>query len=353
MSRFFSQRLSSLVPYTPGEQPQDMQYIKLNTNESPFPPAPKVRQVLEERAELLRLYSDPECKVVRKETSRVFGVPEDWIIMNNGSDETLNFAFMAFADDSHPLVFPDITYGFYPVFADLNHIPYTEIPLTEDYEIRPEEYYGIGKTICLANPNAQTGVALPAAAIEEIVKRNPDNMVIIDEAYVDFGGESVVPLVKKYDNLLVIGTFSKSRSFAGGRLGFGIGRPELIADLNTIRYSTNPYNINSLTEYAGAAILKENDYYMNNCKKIMANRSYASDALRALGFRVLPSCSNFILAGDGPVDGETLYQKLKAMGVLVRHFDKERIRNYCRITVGTREQMDILLDKVKTILAEV
>ena len=274
MSRFLSERLSGLTPYTPGEQPKDMKYIKLNTNESPFPPSKAVSEAAAVEAEKLMLYSDPESSALRAKLAEVYGVRPTQVVVTNGSDEVLNFSFMAFSDEKSPLIFPEITYGFYPVFAELNRIPYTEIPLKSDFTIDVNDYIGKNKTVVIANPNAPTGIALSLANIEEIVKSNPDNVVIIDEAYVDFGAESAVSLVDKYENLLVIQTFSKSRSMAGARLGFAIGNERLIADLNTIRYSTNPYNVNRMTEMAGVAALSDNDYYMNNCKTIIENREW-------------------------------------------------------------------------------
>ena len=352
MSRFFSKKFESLVPYTPGEQPQDMQYVKLNTNESPFPPSPSVIEAAARECGRAQLYSDPDCKALTKKLAELYGVGTDQVILTNGSDEVLNFAFMAFADEGHPLVFPDITYGFYPVFAEINRLPYGEIPLTEDFSIDPEDYIGVGKTVVIANPNAPTGKVLPLSEIERIVASNPDNVVIVDEAYVDFGAESAVSLIDRYDNLLVTQTFSKSRSMAGARLGFGIGNAKLIADLHTLRYSTNPYNVNRMTEAAGVAALNDNDYYMNNCKTIASNRAYVTDALRSMGFEVLDSKANFVFAKSDRIGGEALYRALKEKGVLVRHFTKERIREYNRITIGTVEQMEILLDRIRQILEE-
>lgn len=347
MSKFFSQKYSSLVPYTPGEQPQDKKYVKLNTNESPFPPSDAVKEAVKDEAGKLQLYSDPECVALRKKAAEIFGVNDDEIIMTNGSDEVLNFAFMAFADEKNPLRFADITYGFYPVFAQLNHIPYTEIPLKDDFRIDPNDYKSVNQTVVIANPNAPTGLALSLDAIESIVASNPNNIVIIDEAYIDFGGQTAVPLIKKYDNLLVTGTFSKSRSMAGARLGFGIGNAGLIADLNTVKYSTNPYNVNRLTAAAGIAALQENDYYMNNCKTIQENRVRTTAELEKLGFTVLPSKANFIFAKSDKIDGEQLYLTLKEKGILIRHFTKERIKEYNRITIGTAEQMKIFIAAVK------
>ena len=350
MSRYFTEKFASLTPYTPGEQPRDMQYVKLNTNESPFPPSPGVLAAVAQQCGKLQLYSDPESTALRAKLAEVYGVSHKQVIVSNGSDEVLNFAFMAFADQQSPLVFPDITYGFYPVFAQLNNIPYTQIPLKKDFSIDVQNYMGIGKTVVIANPNAPTGLCLPLTDIEAIVKSNPDNVVIIDEAYVDFGGESAVSLVDRYENLLVVQTFSKSRSMAGARLGFAIGNEKLIEDLNTIRYSTNPYNVNRMTEFAGVAALEENSYYMENAQTIMENRSWATKQLESLGFSVLDSKANFIFAKSDKIEGEKLYQQLKKRGVLVRHFTKDRIAQYNRITIGTMEQMQILVNTIKEIL---
>ena len=352
MSRFLSSRHAALTPYTPGEQPRDMQYVKLNTNESPFPPSPAVVRAAEAEAASANLYCDPECTELRKKASALWNVAPENLLPVNGSDEILYFAFLAFCDEKRPIAFPDISYGFYPVYADFLHIPARPIPLREDYSIDPADYRELGMNIVIANPNAPTGMTLSAAQVEEIVSSNPDNVVIIDEAYVDFGGESCVPLIHKYDNLLVTQTFSKSRSLAGARLGFGIACPELIRDLNTVKYSVNPYNVNRMTQAAGAAAIDDNGYYMKNCDTIVRNREYTSAALRELGFRVLPSCSNFLFAEHPCVPGDELYRALKARGVLVRHFPKERIDSFTRITVGTREQMDILLNNIRAILAE-
>ena len=353
MSRFFSTKYQNLKAYTPGEQPRDMQYIKLNTNESPFPPSPSVAEAVAAEAGKLALYSDPECTELVAEASKVFGVDKSQILMTNGSDEILNFAFMAFCDAEHPIVFPDITYGFYPVFAELNGIPYEKIPLKDDFSIDVNDYIGIGKNIVIANPNAPTGLTLLLDEIEQIVKTNPDNIVIIDEAYVDFGAESAIALINKYDNLLVTQTFSKSRSMAGARLGFGIGASSLIADMQTIKYSTNPYNVNRMTMAAGAAALRENDYYMDNCQKIADVREYTKNELENLGFFVTDSKANFLFAKSDRIDGEVLYKELKKRGVLVRHFTTEKIAQYNRITVGTKEQMDVFLAKTREILKEV
>ncbi len=352
MSRFFSRRLEKLVPYTPGEQPRGMQYIKLNTNESPFPPSPAVMEAAKAEAGRLQLYSDPTCRELTDKLASLYGVAPEQVILTNGSDEVLNFAFMAFADEEHPLVFPEITYGFYPVFAELNRIPYKEIPLKEDFSVDYRDYLHLnGKTIVIANPNAPTGLCLTLAEIEKIVQSNPDGVVVIDEAYVDFGAESAVALVDKYENFLVTQTFSKSRSLAGARLGFGIGNRTLSADLHTVRYSTNPYNVNRMTAAAGYAALCDNDYYMANCRTIMENRAYTAEALRELGFEVLPSLTNFVFAKTDRMSGEALYRELKRRGILVRHFSKASITDYNRITIGTKEQMEAFISTVSDILA--
>lgn len=352
MSKFFSGRHAALIPYTPGEQPQDMQYVKLNTNESPFPPSAGVLDAALREAGKLQLYSDPTSGELTRKMAQHMGVSPDRVLMTNGSDEALYFAFMAFGDEAHPMVFPDITYGFYPVYADLFHIPYEEKPLKDDFSIDAGEYRNVGKTVVIANPNAPTGRCLPLSVIEEIVKSNPENLVLIDEAYVDFGGESAVPLTLRYDNLLVVGTFSKSRSMAGARLGYAIASPAIIADMNTVKYSLNPYNVNRVTAAAGVAALEEDEYYKNNCKTIMENREWTARELETLGFDVIPSKTNFLFAKAPGVSGEAMYLGLKKRGVLVRHFTLERIKEYNRITIGTREQMELFLAKTKEILKE-
>ena len=268
------------------------------------------------------------------------------------SDEALNFAFMAFCDEKKSIVFPDITYGFYPVFAKLNGIPYQTIPLRENFGIDVQDYMSIGKNIVIANPNAPTGLCLSLSQIEEIVKSNPENVVIIDEAYVDFGGESCVGLIDKYENLLVVQTFSKSRSLAGGRLGFAVGNEKLIADLNTVKYSTNPYNVNRMTAVAGIAAMRATEWFEDNCKTICENRAYVTERLREIGFTVLDSKANFVFAKSNAVDGKTLYAELKKKGVLVRRFDVERIKDFIRVTIGTKAQMDVFLAKTKEVIKE-
>lgn len=352
MSRFRDSKFSLLKEYVPGEQPQDKKYIKLNTNESPFPPSPLViSSVNAEEVSKLNLYSDPECKILKKTVAERYGVKTENVFLSNGSDEILNFAFMLYGN-VNGTVFPDISYGFYKVFSDLYNIKYDAIPLTESFEINPEDYKNTNKFVVIANPNAPTGVALSLDVIEDIIRSNPDNVVLIDEAYVDFGAESALSLIDKYNNLIVCRTYSKSRSLAGARLGFAFASKELIADLELIRNSTNPYNINRLTQIAGTACIREDEYYMNACKEIQKVREYTRAELLKLGFEVLESKANFLFAKLNEIDGNELYLKLKGRGVLVRHFTSERICQFNRITIGTKEQMDIFLETVKTIMEE-
>ncbi|MBQ6513881.1 MAG: histidinol-phosphate transaminase [Clostridia bacterium] len=351
MSRFFSEKYLDLEPYVPGEQPKDQQNIvKLNTNENPYPPMPEVTEAVAAASSKLYLYSDTECVELRKALAKRLDVSTDELLMTNGSDEILNFAFMAFCDNHIPAVFADITYGFYPVFAAINRVPYEVIPLKEDLTIDITDYYHKAGTIFIANPNAPTAIALRAREIEEILKRNPYNVVVVDEAYVDFGAESCVPLIRRYDNLLVTQTFSKSRSMAGARLGMGIGNPDLIRDLNTVKYSTNPYNVNMLTSAAGVASLRHDEYNRENSLKIMDTRDQYGRILRGMGFEMTESQTNFFFARHPDIPGEELYLELKKRGVLIRHFNVERIKDYNRITIGTPEQMDRLVEEIKAIL---
>jgi len=352
MSRFFSEKYNTLVPYVPGEQPQDRSYVKLNTNESPFPPSPLAVREAAGAAATLQLYSDPECHLLKEEFRRAYGVEKDRVLFSNGSDLLLNLAFMAFCDGERGAAFPALSYGFYPVFAQISCVPYTEIPLRADFSIAPEDYVGLGKTIVIANPNAPTGLALGVEEIERIVRGNPDNVVVIDEAYVDFGAESCLPLTERYDNLLVIQTFSKSRSMAGARLGFAVGDPALIADLNAVKYSTDPYNVNRMTMAAGVGALRDEAYTRQNCRTIRENRAFTARELKALGFSMTESVTNFLFAAHPAISGGELYRELKARGVLVRYFDRPDTRAYVRITVGTMEQMRILIDTIREILEE-
>ena len=348
MSRYFSKKYEGLVPYVPGEQPKDRRYIKLNTNESPFPPSKKAIAAAHEAAKSLQLYSDPTASKLHAAIAATVGCDENMILATNGSDEILNFAFMAFCDDGHPAIFPDITYGFYEVFAEINRVPYEKIPLKDDFSIDTEALSGRKATVFLANPNAPTGILLPLCEVERIVK-STDGVVVVDEAYIDFGGESAISLLAKYDNLLVTRTFSKSRSMAGARLGFGVANPALIADLVAMKYATNPYNVNAMTMAAGLGCLADEDYTEKNCRAIIENRAYLEESLRSLGFDMTESYANFLFAKHPSFAGETLYLSLRERGILVRYFNKARIRDYLRITVGSRAECDALINALSEI----
>lgn len=353
MSRFLDERLASLTPYVPGEQPRDMRYVKLNTNESPFPPSPRVAEALsKERINRLNLYPDPEALGLRCALAEHYGLRESRIIMGNGSDELLAFCFMAFCGQGRGVAYPAVSYGFYPVYARLCCLNALEIPLRDNFTVCPSDYFWLGRTIVIANPNAPTGIALPRVQLESIAAANPDNVVIVDEAYVDFGAESALPLIEKYENLVVIQTFSKSRNLAGMRLGFAAANEALIGDLNTIKSSFNPYNLSRLACLAGEAAVRDRLYFAECTGRIMRTREELSKALRALGFTVLPSSANFVFAAPPRMSGGEYYLALKARGVLVRYFDKSGLRDFVRITVGDDAQMRVLLDKTAEILEE-
>ena len=351
MSRFLNERYQAMEAYTPGEQPRDMQYIKLNTNESPYPPAPAVVEAMTgEQVELLRLYSDPTAKGLKEKLAGLYGMKPENVFVSNGSDEVLNFAFMAFG--ARGAVFPDISYGFYEVYAQLYGIPAEKIPLEADFSVDYKKNCEKNRLVVIANPNAPTGMTIPVSEIEEIVKSNPDAVVLIDEAYVDFGGETCLPLIGQYDNLLVTRTFSKSRCLAGGRLGYAFASPGIIADLEKIKYSTNPYNINRLTLLLGEATVDAQDYYQSRCREIEDTRAWTAARLEELGFQVLPSKANFIFVKTDKMDGGELYRKLKERGILVRHFTNPRICQFNRVTIGTKAQMQTFIHTVKEVLYE-
>jgi len=351
MSRFLNDEYQALAAYVPGEQPRDMEYIKLNTNENPYPPAPGVVKAMTAReVELLRLYSDPSCKGLKDKLAQLYGVESENVFVCNGSDEALNFAFMCFGGKG--LVFPDITYGFYTVFGDLYGGNYREIPLKEDFSLDYLDFCNQNKMVVIANPNAPTGLSIPRWQIEEILKSNPDNVVLIDEAYIDFGGESALPLIEKYDNLLIVRTFSKSRCLAGGRLGYALASKALIADLEKLRYCTNPFNVDRLALKLGEATVEEEAYYQDITAKIIESRAWTEEQLRILGFEVIPSQTNFVFARTDKIEGEKLYLELKKRGILVRHFGNPRITQFNRITIGTQAQMERFIEVTKDILSE-
>ena len=352
MSKFLSKEASRLAPYTPGEQPQDQQYVKLNTNESPFPPSPKVVKAIS-RAELLKLnlYSDPTCGQLVQALAKRYELQPENVITGNGSDEILAFAFRAFCGEGKPLAYADITYGFYKSQVALFGLEAKVIPLREDFTLNVDDYMDFPGTIVITNPNAPTGIPVPRTDIQRLLEADPDRVVIVDEAYVDFGAESCVPMIYRYDNLLVVQTMSKSRSLAGGRVGFALGSSELIAALNRVKYSFNPYNVNRLSIIAGAAAVEDEDYFQSCCASIRQNRAWTTDKLAGLGFTVLPSQANFIFAKSDKLSGENLYQGLKKHGVLVRWWaDSGRIQDYVRITIGSMEQMERLANEIARLL---
>lgn len=351
MSRFFHPKFKALSPYAPGEQPLDRPFVKLNTNESPFPPAPGVLEAVTKAVPRLNLYPDNNCAGLRNAMAARYQVESDQVFLGNGSDEILAFCFQGFCPDG--AAYADISYGFYPVYAQFYQIKSQVIPLAEDFTVRPNNYVGLEKTIFIANPNAPTGLALPRDEIASILHWNRSSLVVVDEAYVDFGAESVVPLVNDYDNLLVVGTFSKSRSLAGGRLGYAIGNSSVISDLKLIKYSFNPYNINSLTQAAATAAVQDEDYFCECTRKIIKTRAHAQQVLRKMGFFCTDSSANFIFATHPKIPAEQIHHRLRDAGVLVRWFNKPRISNHLRITVGSDQEMEILYEAldlaVKTI----
>ena len=346
-----SSRFDDLEAYTPGEQPRDMKYIKLNTNESPYPPSPEVIEAVS-AAEVskLNLYPDPTAKGLKQKLADRYGVKPENVFVSNGSDDILNFAFMAFCDDKTGVIYPSVSYGFYEVYADLYRLDAVAAALKEDFTIDPKDYHNAGRTVVIANPNAPTGILLTLEDIRGILDSNRDNVVLIDEAYIDFGGESCVALTREYDNLLVVRTFSKSRCLAGARLGFAIANEGLIADLEKIKYSTNPYNINRLSLIAGERAIDSDGYYSDHCKDIIKAREYTVAELKKRGFTLTDSYANFVFAKHKSMGGEELYLELKKRGVLVRHFSKEIIKDYNRITIGTKEQMAALISAIDDIL---
>lgn len=350
MSRFLVEKHAGLKPYIPGEQPQNGTFIKLNTNESPFEASPKARAKATSALARLQRYPDPDIRILTQKLADHFGLDGSNVLVGNGSDEVLNFAFMAFCDENCPAVFPDITYGFYPVFAMMNGIPSIEIPLKEDLSIDTADYRGVKGTLFIANPNAHTGIALGRDEIEAMVEANPDNLVVVDEAYVDFGAESSVELINRYDNIMVIQTMSKSRSLAGARVGYALGNSGLIRDLNTLRNSTNPYNINAVSMAAAEGVLEDEEYTAGNCRLIMENRDYTAGELKRLGFQLTESLGNFVFMKHPDMDGGKIYEEMKKRGVLIRHFDKERIKDYNRVTIGSREQMESFIKTLEEIL---
>ncbi len=347
MSRFFSNSLKDLVPYTPGEQIAG-KFIKLNTNESPFPPSPMVlNKVCVEEIEKLNLYSDPSASFLVNSIANYYGIKKENVAVGNGSDEILAFIFRGFGDNG--FVCPSVTYGFYPVFAKFFGIDLETVPMKEDLSIDLKKFFDSKKNIIIANPNAQTGTYICLEEIEKLVAYDRNRLVVIDEAYIDFGGESAVSLVDKYDNLIVVQTFSKSRNLAGGRIGFAIGCESLISDINTLRFSFNPYNVNRLSIIAGAYAMKDKEYFKFCIKEIVSAREETKLEIKNMGFDFPNSMSNFILMKHSNISGKELYLKLKERGILVRYLGGE-ISEYIRVTIGSKKQMKQFVLETKNIL---
>ena len=357
MSKFWNDKIKEIEPYVPGEQPKDKKYIKLNTNENPYSPSKKVIEKIKSmNLEDLKLYPDPDVSKLREVIADYFSkkisekFTKEQIFVGNGSDEVLALIFMTFFNKGDKVYYPDITYSFYPVYADLFDLKEVRIPLNENFEIEIDKYFGLDGHIIITNPNAPTSIALKLNEIEKIVKNNPTQLIVIDEAYVDFGAESSVKLVNKYDNVLVVQTFSKSRSFAGMRLGYAIGSENIIEGLNRLKFSFNSYTIDRISIEAGIESFKDDDYFVKTNTKIIETREKTVKKLKELGFKVLNSSANFIFISHNKVFAGDLYKNLKDNGVLVRYFAKDRIDNYLRVTIGTDEDMEIFIEKLNKLL---
>ena len=357
MSKFWNDKIKEIEPYVPGEQPKDKKYIKLNTNENPYPPSAKVIEKIKSMSlKDLKLYPDPDVSKLREVIADYFSkkisekFTKEQIFVGNGSDEVLALIFMTFFNKGDKVYYPDITYSFYPVYADLFDLKEVKIPLNKNFEIEIDKYFGVDGHIIITNPNAPTSIALKLNEIEKIVKNNPTQLIVIDEAYVDFGAESSVKLVNKYDNVLVVQTFSKSRSFAGMRLGYAIGSENIIEGLNRLKFSFNSYTIDRISIEAGIESFKDDDYFVKTNAKIIETREKTVKKLKELGFKVLNSSANFIFISHNKVFAGDLYKNLKDNGVLVRYFAKDRIDNYLRVTIGTDEDMEIFIEKLNKLL---
>ena len=357
MIKFWNDKIKEIEPYVPGEQPKDKKYIKLNTNENPYSPSEKVIEKIKSmNLKDLKLYPDPDVSKLREVIADYFSkkisekFTKEQIFVGNGSDEVLALIFMTFFNKGDKVYYPDITYSFYPVYTDLFDLKEVKIPLNKNFEIEIDKYFGLDGHIIITNPNAPTSIALKLNEIEKIVKNNPTQLVVIDEAYVDFGAESSVKLVNKYDNVLVVQTFSKSRSFAGMRLGYAIGSENIIEGLNRLKFSFNSYTIDRISIEAGIESFKDDNYFVKTNAKIIETREKTVKKLKELGFKVLNSSANFIFISHNKVFAGDLYKQLKDNGILVRYFAKNRIDNYLRVTIGTDEDMEIFIEKLNKLL---
>ncbi|MCD7920292.1 MAG: histidinol-phosphate transaminase [Clostridiales bacterium] len=351
MKEYWSSRIRQLTPYTPGEQPKVQNLIKLNTNENPYPPSPKVTEAITaELGQSLRRYPDPEGSTLRAALARRYGVREGQVFLGNGSDEVLAFAFQAFFGPGDTILFPDITYSFYPVYAALFGIQCCTVPLNEDFTVPVEQLLGQHCGIVLANPNAPTGIELPQGELVRILEANPDVVVIVDEAYVDFGGTSALPLIDRYPNLLVVQTMSKSRSLAGLRVGFAFGNENLIQAVNCVKNSMNSYTLDRLAIVGAAAAVEDEAYFADRCAAVVNTRAWVTERLEGLGFTVLPSKANFLFASHEAVPARALFAGLREAGILVRYFDAPRTDQFLRITVGTDEEMATLCRELERLV---
>lgn len=346
-------KLRKVEPYQAGEQPKIKNLIKLNTNENPYDPGLKVKEAIQNfSSSVLNLYPNPDADELKQAIAKYHGLNDNQVFLGNGSDEVLALTFLTCFNGEKPVLFPDISYSFYPVYCELYHMNYQMIPLNDQFEIIKEDYYQDNSGIIFPNPNAPTGLLVSLDFIEDILKHNPESVVVIDEAYIDFGGESAVSLLNQYDNLLIIQTYSKFRSLAGIRLGIALGNQELISKLYDVKNSFNSYPIDSLAQAIGLASIQDSDYIKENAKKIIDTREYTKKALKELGFVMPDSYANFIFAKHPNYDAQELFLKLREKGILVRYFNKPRINQYLRITIGTQEQMEKLVLEMKNILID-
>ena len=353
MSKFLLSKFWDLEPYVPGEQPQDRRYVKLNTNESPYPPSPRVMDAITRDAvERLNLYPDPLSRTLRETIAAEYGLKPENVFVGNGSDEVLGFSFMAYADASRGATFPEVSYGFYRVYAQLYGMKPVWVPLNEDFTLPVEKFIAQRHMVAFANPNAPTSLALSLKDVERIVAGNPTSVVLVDEAYVDFAPESCVPLLARYDNLLIVRTFSKSRSLAGGRLGYALASPAIIDDLSRLKNSLHPYNINGVTMLAGIEAMRDRAYFEDCVRNIKAQREESTRELRAMGFTVLDSAANFLFASPPGMDGKTYYQKLKEHGVLVRYLSQPTLTRFVRVSVGSADEMRFFMNATQAVLKE-
>lgn len=344
----WEKNIRKVIPYVPGEQPNKKDMVKLNTNENPYPPAPGVEKILQEfDTDKLRLYPDATVKLLVEELAHFYHLNKDQVFVGVGSDDVLAVAFMTFFNSDKPVIYPDITYSFYPVWCDLFKIPYKTLPLNEDFCIVKEDYYQENGGVVLANPNAPTSIYEELPVIEDIIAHNQNVIVIVDEAYIDFAGKSAIELISKYDNLLVVQTFSKSRSMAGMRIGYAMGNPVLIKALNDVKYSFNSYTMNQTAILSGVEAVRDVAYFEDNIKKIIETREISEKALQALGFKSLKSGANFLFVTHERIAAKEIFEALRADNIFVRHFNMPRIDNYLRISIGTKEEMNRLISFLK------